>query len=587
MTQKKIRLIIGLMTLALLGLIAFQAYWLGFMLETKKEQFASDVQDGLAQVVRKLEKQELVMLAERHKTYEAHQQKIKDLSTKLASLKPKRPVAPTPAETPIAENFIGPEGISNNQRGAIHNEVRSDIMYVRKSFLLPNGQIAEITEEYQVDVDPEQDIQRRLQEDQQIADLLAPRVQKRQRAMRHRQFIKKDTKTRVKKEQLPLKPSVADVAPKEVDKVIQKTALAREVFSDFLFKERPIPQRVEPHYIDSMLRKELAAKHIQLNYAFGIAPQAPKQAKDWIFASNTSIKKHTPQFMAALFPNDLHASGQFLHVYFPDSMGFIWQTMGVNLLGSAILLFIMVGCFYIAMMTILKQKKLAEIKNDFINNMTHEFKTPISTISLATQLIQEDASVHDNGSIQRYLGIIKDENVRLGQQVERVLQTAQMEREEIVLKKKKVNMHELIQQVIEMNQPMLMAKNGVIHTAFSDLPAELLIDEVHMSNVINNLIDNAVKYSAEAPEISIETKAIDSTFIILVSDKGIGMQKDVLTQVFEPFYRVPTGNVHNVKGFGLGLSYVKKIVEAHGGNVQVKSQLGKGSTFEITIPYGN
>jgi two-component system, OmpR family, phosphate regulon sensor histidine kinase PhoR len=587
MTQKKIRLIIGLMTLALLGLIAFQAYWLGFMLETKKEQFASDVQDGLAQVVRKLEKQELVMLAERHKTYEAHQQKIKDLSTKLASHKPKRPVAPTPSESPIAENFIGPEGISNNQRGAIHNEVRSDIMYVRKSFLLPNGQIAEITEEYQVDVDPEQDIQRRLQEDQQIADLLSPRVQKRQRAMRHRQFIKKDTKTRVKKEQLPLKPSAADVAPKEVDKVIQKTALAREVFSDFLFKERPIPQRVEPHYIDSMLRKELAAKHIQLLYAFGIAPQAPKQAKDWIFASNASIKKHTPQFMAALFPNDLHASGQFLHVYFPDSMGFIWQTMGVNLLGSAILLFIMVGCFYIAMMTILKQKKLAEIKNDFINNMTHEFKTPISTISLATQLIQEDASVHDNGSIQRYLGIIKDENVRLGQQVERVLQTAQMEREEIVLKKKQINMHELIQQVIEMNQPMLMAKNGVIHTSFADQPAELLIDEVHMSNVINNLIDNAVKYSAEAPSISIETKAVDSTFMILVSDKGIGMQKDVLTQVFEPFYRVPTGNVHNVKGFGLGLSYVKKIVEAHGGNVQVKSQLGKGSTFEITIPYGN
>lgn len=587
MTQKKIRLIIGLMTLALLGLIAFQAYWLGFMLETKKEQFASDVQDGLAQVVRKLEKQELVMLAERHKTYEAHQQKIKDLSTKLASHKPKRPVAPTPSESPIAENFIGPEGISNNQRGAIHNEVRSDIMYVRKSFLLPNGQIAEITEEYQVDVDPEQDIQRRLQEDQQIADLLAPRVQKRQRAMRHRQFIKKDTKTRVKNEQLSLMPSTADVAPKEVDKVIQKTALAREVFSDFLFKERPIPQRVEPHYIDSMLRKELAAKHIQLNYAFGIAPQAPKQAKDWIFVSNASIKKHTPQFMAALFPNDLHASGQFLHVYFPDSMGFIWQTMGVNLLGSAILLFIMVGCFYIAMMTILKQKKLAEIKNDFINNMTHEFKTPISTISLATQLIQEDASVHDNGSIQRYLGIIKDENVRLGQQVERVLQTAQMEREEIVLKKKQINMHELIQQVIEMNQPMLMAKNGVIHTAFSDLPAELLIDEVHMSNVINNLIDNAVKYSAEAPEITIETKVIDSTFTILVTDKGIGMQKDVLTQVFEPFYRVPTGNVHNVKGFGLGLSYVKKIVEAHGGNVHVKSQLGKGSTFEITIPYGN
>ena len=592
MTQKKIRLIIGFMTLALVGLIAFQAYWLGFMLETKKEQFASDVQDGLAQVVRKLEKQELVMLAQRQQTYESQQKKLKELSAKLASEKNPEFVPPPPVENKIAESFIGPDPSQRNGLGAIHNEVRSDIMFVRKSFMLPNGQIAEITEEYQVNVDPEQDIQRRMHEDQQLTEMLngVPakksfnRQKKRQRIFHNP--VRKD-KILSKKERRAIGKAINQFAKTEVDKVIQKTAMAKEVFSDYLFKERPIPQRVEPHYIDSMLRKELAAKHIQLNYAFGIAPQAPKQAKDWIFASNTSIKKHTPQFMAALFPNDLHASGQFLHVYFPDSMGFIWQTMGVNLLGSAILLFIMVGCFYIAMMTILKQKKLAEIKNDFINNMTHEFKTPISTISLATQLIQEDASVHENTSIQRYLGIIKDENVRLGQQVERVLQTAQMEREEIVLKKKQINIHELIQQVIEMNQPMLMAKNGVIHTAFSDLPAELLIDEVHMSNVINNLIDNAVKYSAEAPEITIETKVIDSTFTILVTDKGIGMQKDVLTQVFEPFYRVPTGNVHNVKGFGLGLSYVKKIVEAHGGNVQVKSQLGKGSTFEIMIPYGN
>jgi len=175
----------------------------------------------------------------------------------------------------------------------------------------------------------------------------------------------------------------------------------------------------------------------------------------------------------------------------------------------------------------------------------------------------------------------------LGQQVERVLQTAQMEREEIVLKKKQVNFHELIQQVIEINQPMLMAKNGSIQTAFEAVPSGLNIDEVHMSNVINNLIDNAVKYSSQAPVINISTYSNETGFHIQVSDQGIGMQKEVLTQVFEPFYRVPTGNVHNVKGFGLGLSYVKKIVEAHGGNVQVKSQLGKGSTFEITIPYGN
>ncbi len=598
------------MTLALVGLIAFQAYWLGFMLETKKEQFASDVQDGLAQVVRKLEKQELVMLAQRHKTYEIQQQKIKDLSSKLAAKsnpingsqqqkikelsrklaqktksKTKRPQLPE--EGHPEEAFINPEGFNGNLRGAIHNEVRSDIMYVRKSFLLPNGQIAEITEEYRVDVDPELEIQRRLQEDQQLAEILAPRIFKRDRPNEKR--VKKRGKNRSNIEfKQDSTDQGADLASKQAfDKVVQKTAMAKEVLSDYLFKERPIPQRVEPHFMDSLLRKEFAAKNIQLNYSFGIAPESPKQPKDWIFASNANIKKQAPQFMASLFPNDLHASGQFLHVYFPDSVSFIWQTMGVNLLGSAILLIIMIGCFYIAMMTIIKQKKLAEIKNDFINNMTHEFKTPISTISLATQLIQEDANVVENGTIQRYLGIIKDENVRLGQQVERVLQTAQMEREEIVLKKKLFDIHELIQQVVEMNQPMLMARNGVIHLALSAESPTILIDEVHISNVLNNLIDNAVKYSSDAPLITIETHADSSGFHVQVSDQGIGMKKEVFAQVFEPFYRVPTGNIHNVKGFGLGLSYVKKIVEAHGGQVFVNSQLGKGSTFEIILPYGN
>jgi len=457
-------------------------------------------------------------------------------------------------------------------------------MYVRKSFMLPNGQIAEITEEYQVDVDPEQEMQRRLQEDQQLSDMF--------RGVDPSRINRIDIRKRHAKRTLQQKdPKISNEnktsSPVEIDKVIQKTALAKEVFSDYLFKERPINERVEPHYIDSLLRKELAGKHIALDYSFGIGPATPKQPKDWIYVSNSHIKRQPVQFMAALFPNDLHNSGQFLHVHFPDSMGFIWQTMGVNLLGSAVLLFIMIGCFYIALMTIIRQKKLAEIKNDFINNMTHEFKTPISTISLATQLIQEDSSVVDNGTIQRYLGIIKDENVRLGQQVERVLQTAQMEREEIILKKRKVDIHELIQQVIDMNQPMLVAKQGSLTTDLKADPAEILIDEVHISNVINNLIDNAVKYSANEPVIHMETSSDSSGFHLAVSDQGIGMQKDVLGQVFEPFYRVPTGNVHNVKGFGLGLSYVKKIVVAHGGNVFVKSQLGKGSTFEITIPYGN
>jgi two-component system phosphate regulon sensor histidine kinase PhoR len=260
--------------------------------------------------------------------------------------------------------------------------------------------------------------------------------------------------------------------------------------------------------------------------------------------------------------------------------------MGLNLMGSGVLLLIMIGCFYIAMMTIIKQKKLAEIKNDFINNMTHEFKTPISTISLATQLIQEEPQAAKSESILRYLGIIKDENIRLGQQVERVLQTAQMEREEIVLKKKSIDLHALIQQVADMNAPLLQTHQGTLDLHLEADEHQLVADEVHLANVLNNLLDNAIKYSPEAPTIDIQTRSDSQGLHIQVKDQGMGMQKEVLSAVFEPFYRVPTGNVHNVKGFGLGLSYVKKIVEAHGGSVQVSSKLGVGSTFEITIPYG-
>jgi two-component system phosphate regulon sensor histidine kinase PhoR len=578
------------MTLALLGLIAFQAYWLGFMLETKKEQFSADVADGLAQVVRKLEKQELVMLAQRHSSFETQQQKLKALSSKLAASKNNVFIPPpSPPERNIAENFIGPEAAPKSNLGPIHNEVRSDIMYVRKSFVLPNGQIAEITEEYRVDVDPEEDLQRRMQEDQQLSDMLGEMPARKMNPIRKNRMRRPRNPRKgdlTKKQMREIGNAINQFEKREVDKVIQKTALAKEVFADYLFKERPIPQRVEPHYIDSLLRKELAAKHIDLAYHFGIAPAAPKRAKDWIFASNVGIKKQAPQYMAALFPNDLHASGQFLHVNFADADGFIWQTMGLSLLGSGILLLIMIGCFYIAMMTIIKQKKLAEIKNDFINNMTHEFKTPISTISLATQLIQEEPQAAKSESILRYLGIIKDENIRLGQQVERVLQTAQMEREEIVLKKKSVDLHALIQQVADMNAPLLLSHQGVLNLHLDATQSQVAVDEVHLSNVLNNLLDNAIKYSPDAPQVDILTRSDNEGLHIFVSDKGIGMQKEVLSSVFEPFYRVPTGNVHNVKGFGLGLSYVKKIVEAHGGQVHVSSKLGEGSTFELTIPYG-
>jgi two-component system phosphate regulon sensor histidine kinase PhoR len=557
MSKRKIRLLIALMSFALLGLIGFQAYWLRFMLETKQENFAKDVRTSLDQVVRKLEKQELVVLAERQKKFES------------IAAAPKPKVKPAPV-------FIEP---AMQEEHPVLSPPRQDVIFVRKSFMLPNGQLAEVTEEYTLDEDPEE-FRQRMRVEKEMNRMLKREQQKFINKMRRRpNRPSQNFGDRNAQSQAQLAKEKSE--RQDLEKVLQKTQLAKEVFSDFLFKERPILQRIQPAYLDSLIRKELADKGVNLGYSFGIQ-SAPK---NWTYTSSPEIKQQKALFEADLFPNDLHPSKNILKIYFPDSGAFIWQTMGLSLAGSGLLLLVMIGCFYFAVLTILRQKKLAIVKNDFINNMTHEFKTPITSISLATQLLQEELKPGKNESILRYLGIIKDENTRLGQQVERVLQTAQMEREEIALKRKNVDMAALIHQVVEINGPLIESVNGTLQLSLGEHPAILVVDEVHISNVLNNLIDNAVKYSPTNPHIEIEVTEQGQGISIQVKDQGIGMPKEALSNIFDAFYRVPTGNVHNVKGFGLGLSYVKKIVEAHGGKVHVKSKLGEGSTFEIYLPY--
>ncbi|CAM4230240.1 ATP-binding protein [Aquirufa beregesia] len=615
------------MTLALIGLISFQSYWLGFMLETKKEQLAADIRDGMEKVVRKLEKQELYVLSQKQREYESQQKEIAALEKKLASKAIPSPPRPPQMKDPmlaqhdpmelIAEDISHEFRFNQAELQAFkkfqQNEMPNDILYVRKSFMLPNGQIAEVTEEYQINADLK-GINRRLREEKQLNEMMGavkPRVLqelnriKETNRLRAReakrisdlnrmrpkflaQLHQEDQQKTKKINALTIDAEKLKEEKAELQKVLKKTEMAKEVFADFLFKERPITQRVSTKHIDSLIKQELAEKGITMPYVFGIGSKESSKNKNWVYTSAGLMKTPRAQsasFITPLFPNDLRPSGQYLQIYFPNQEALVWEAMSFSFLGSALLLLTMIGCFYIAVMTILKQKKLAEVKNDFINNMTHEFKTPISTISLAAQLIQEESNGINNESINRYVGIIKEENIRLGRQVERVLQTAQMEKENIVLKKKEINLNTLVQQVADMNGPLIQSQGGHLNLLLDAQNAQIEVDEVHISNVLFNLLDNAIKYSKEKPEITISTNSSPTFLSIRISDQGIGMVKEVLGSVFEPFYRVPTGNVHNVKGFGLGLSYVKKIVEAHGGSVQVSSLPSIGSTFEINLPF--
>src|SRR5690606_20124801 len=231
-----------------------------------------------------------------------------------------------------------------------------------------------------------------------------------------------------------------------------------------------------------------------------------------------------------------------------------------------------------------RQKKLSEIKNDFINNMTHELKTPLATISLAVDALRNEKVLSDKSKMEYFSGIIKEENKRMNKHVETILQAALSERQEIKLNKKSIAVQPMIEQVLTNYTLQLEEKKGRVELKFNAKNDVIFADEVHLRNLISNLIDNAVKYSDKDLILKVCTNSNSKNFILKVADNGIGMNKETQKRIFEKFYRAHTGNIHNVKGFGLGLSYVKTVVDAHEGKIKVDSTLGKGSTFTIELP---
>jgi two-component system phosphate regulon sensor histidine kinase PhoR len=278
---------------------------------------------------------------------------------------------------------------------------------------------------------------------------------------------------------------------------------------------------------------------------------------------------------------------RFLSLLFPTKTNYSLNGVEVTLLSSIILIILIIGAFYFTISTIIRQKKLSEIKSDFINNMTHEFKTPISTISLAGEVLSDKTIVKTPESVEKYLKIIKDENKRLAGLVENVLQAAVLDKGKLKFKIQECDLHKIISDVIQSLNLQIQNKGGFITTELNARRYSLFADRMHLGNIIYNLIDNALKYSKDAPHITISTDSNKDGISISVQDNGIGIRKEDQKKIFETFYRVPTGNVHNVKGFGLGLSYVKAVVEKHGGHVEVQSEPGYGSTFVVYLPFIN
>jgi len=343
--------------------------------------------------------------------------------------------------------------------------------------------------------------------------------------------------------------------------------------------------RLQPVLIDSLLKVTFRSRGIELPYEFGVVTNDGKglllaRSKDQSALMRTPLR-------ANLFPNDVYGNGGTLLVSFPSQARYLFNKIWATLATSVIFILIIIVCFAYAIMIIFRQKKISELKNDFINNMTHEFKTPISTVSLACEALSENEIHSNKNTLMRYLGIIKDETKRLGGQVEKVLQIASLEKQDFALANEIIDMHDLVNKAKERAIIQMETRHGELSCELNASRSLVMGDEFHLTNVIFNLLDNAIKYSPESPEIHIWTKDTANGVNIEVSDKGIGMSRDQVKHIFEKFYRVPTGNRHDVKGFGLGLSYVRFIIEAHGGSITVSSSPGHGSTFNIILPVCN
>jgi two-component system phosphate regulon sensor histidine kinase PhoR len=405
-----------------------------------------------------------------------------------------------------------------------------------------------------------------------------------------------------RKEQISLQQEQAQQLEKQFNDrvVIALTDVTEQILSinhdptdlyDAVKQERPnyfavtINDTLHPYLLESLLNKEFSRRNINEDFEYGIYDCFTDSI---VYGNYVSLDTLSSDTITPSKLQKLDKDGHYFGVYFPNRQSTLWEVndpqKGLWLFPAVVTLIVFVFFSY-SVLVILKQKKLSEMKNDFIGNMTHELKTPISTIALSSEVISDPNIVNEPGRLSEYARIIRSENDRLRLQVERVLQLATLDKSKLELKRERVDMHQVVKDVADHFKLQLQEKRTELQLQLMADPSTVLGDRVHLTNAVTNLVDNALKYGPEGSVIAIHSRSDDQTFKLDVIDRGIGIKKENLKHIFERFYRVHTGNVHNVKGFGLGLHYVQQIAHAHEGEVTVQSEYGKGSTFTLSLPW--
>ena len=368
----------------------------------------------------------------------------------------------------------------------------------------------------------------------------------------------------------------------QMSKDINNNTYALKQFVKLSASNLPIEQRVDVKTLDSVLAKELKLSGLDTNFGFAVMDKNNKVTN--VLSKTYNDEKDKSNYTYPLFTDSKDRTLYTLALVFPRKDYSLAKTNLPMLLGTFMSLLTILGIYIISINYMMRQKKIADIKTDFINNMSHEFKTPLATISVATDSLANDKIATNPEKVKYYSGLIKQENLRMKKQVENVLNMSKLERNEVKLFLKDTDVRNLIKRTTESFGLIVAQRNGTLTQEFNTEKYQFKIDEFHISNALVNLLDNANKYSPEAPEITVKTRNEGNWYVIEISDKGMGMETDSKLRIFEKFFREETGNIHNVKGQGLGLSYVKKIIELHKGLIIVDSTKNYGSTFTIKLP---
>ena len=520
MNKRLFFLLVVLMSLSLIGIIFVQGYWIKNTVETKEEQFSFNAKQILRKVSNELQQKEL----------ESYYFALQDVIDSLGV---------TTDSTSVSEIF----------------RVEQD-EYSGEMFIFSNGIIEENHKLSTAFLDATSDTIR-------FKDLINSKAA---------EFVKNDSVS-----------ESSSVSQNRLQNMFQMNEVEKELIRETVMEytgKMPIHQRISEPFLEELLTTELKRRELNTSFEYGVYDDglATKVRSDDFDLDSPAT------YRVSIFSDDRGTNNYQLFVNFTGKKQVVLSSITLMAALSIIFTLIIVIAYSSALSQLIRQRQISEIKTDFINNMTHEFKTPIATINLALDAIKNPKVSGNPEKVAHYHKMIRDENRRMHAQVENVLRISRLEKNELDLKKERLDLHDLIMEAITHIELIVEDNGGYVKTHLGALKASVLANQTHFTNVIVNILDNAVKYSPGEPKIDIYTENVRNNIVMKVRDQGSGMSKVVQKKVFEKFYREHTGDIHNVKGHGLGLAYVKRIVDDHHGQISVESEKGKGSTFIIKLP---